>query len=236
MIRTSRTSTLLLSLLFLSACSSEAVSSVVPAAEGGTVTLGDHSASIPPASLAADTEIVIQTGDLADYAPLEGARSDVLELLPADTVLETPATVTIGAGLVSASEGQSVAVHQFRDVDGEQFWAQLEASPISGGGVSVAVTRFGPLAVVVTDADARGSLSGTMTWGGDGTAVDGATLELWQGETMLTTTTTDAAGMYEFSDLEAGTYSVRGNPECAVDESVSVGPGANVTRDITLCG
>jgi len=227
----------LIAVFALSACSNESGGSgLVTVATGGTVLAGSHSVSIPPASLAADTEVVLQTGNLADYAPLEGASAQVLELLPAGTVLETPATVTIGSDLVGLDEGETVSIHQYRSVDGESFWAPMEFELQSGGSAAVPVTVFAPLAVVVQAASSMSTVQGTLTWAGDGSPVSGATLELWQGSVMLTTATTSETGTYSFEGLEAGSYSIQGNPECAVNESVSVPSGTVVTVDIAICG
>ncbi|MGE0787000.1 MAG: carboxypeptidase regulatory-like domain-containing protein [Sandaracinaceae bacterium] len=225
-----------LTALLLVACADSTASSLIVASEGGTVTVGQNTVQIPAGSLAADTEVVLMTGDLADYAPLEGARSQVLELLPEGTVLETPATVTIGADLVGASESDSIAIHQFRDVDGVARWSPMESSRQSDGSVDVPVTVFAPLGIVVTTSSGDTStIEGTLSWA-DGSPVTGAMIELWMGDTMVDTATTGSDGTYSFTGLASGSYAIRGNPECAIDQGVTVPDGMTVTVDITVCG
>ena len=225
------------SLALLAGCSdSRAESVIIVAAEGGTVeSPGTFAITIPPSSLAADTEIGLETASISAYPALEGANDQVVVLTPEGTTLELAATLTLDASLVGASVDQSVAVFQLRDVEGTRTWGPIESTFLSNGSVTVSVTRFMPLAVVVTDAGALGEIRGTMRWG-DETPVDGAPMVLWGNDVMVGEATTDANGNFSFPGLEAGTYSVQVDYECTISETVTLSAGMTAELALTLCG
>lgn len=231
MLRIHRALIALTGLLALAACSNETSGgAIIVAAEGGTVTTSAVDVSIPAASLAEDTEISIVTSSSSEELPeLEGLRL-LVELEPRGTVLETPASVVIRASEIGAGEGESVAVYQLLD-----GWLPVEHSERSGGDLEVPVTRFEPIGVVVREAPSGGAIDGTIAWG-DGMPVDGAPIELWMGDTMVSTTSSDANGAFSFADLESGSYSLRVDYECQIDQGVSVVEGDTASVMLTLCG
>ena len=237
MLKLARSLIALVVVIGMTACGNDVTSSArIEAATGGTVSAGSHSIEFPGGSLTADTDVVVRTGNLADYPALEGARPQVLELLPAGTLLERAASVTVGAELIAATATSRVELRQLREVDGVASWRALEFTLDEAGDAHASVTVLAPIAVITSEATGAATIQGALTWGHDGSAVGGATLELWRAETMLTSTTTDAEGGYRFSDLEPGTYTVRGNPECPVEQSVSVAAGEMARVDLVVCG
>ena len=214
-------------------------SDVVVAVEGGTVAANANQIEIPANALSEDTEVSLIVDSITSFPALEGAQNTVLRIEPEGQVLEVPATVTIAAGLASDVAAERVTVSQLYNVDGVMSWRQIEtAISVVGGNVTASVSRFAPLAVVVASAvvtPGGNAIEGTVAWG-DGSPVDSAPVELWQGESKLTETTTDAEGGFGFADLTAGTYSVRIDYECMVTEAVEVTASAPTQVTITLCG
>lgn len=220
--------------VLLAACSSEGpTSTIIVAAEGGSVTTSTHDITIPAASLPMDTEVTLDVADPTGFPAVPGDRSVILRVDPEGTRLETAATVTIHGSQIGAAAEESVAVYQL--VDGG--WRQLEFSrDIETGDIVTGITYFAPIGVGITEvSEGGGTIQGTITWG-DGTAVGGAPLELWLGETQVQTTQSTGEGLYRFEGLESGTYSIRVMSECTIDQAVGVASGMTVTQDLVLCG
>ena len=218
----------------LGACSgSGPVTTVIVAAEGGTVVTSTHDIQIPPASLATDTEVTLDMGDPSALPAVPGDRSVILRLEPEGTRLETAATVTIHGSEIGASSDDVVAVFQF--VDGG--WGAREFSRDSEtGDISTSVSYFAPLGVGITaPAEGGGVIAGVVRWG-SGMVIEGALVELYLGETQVQMTQTSAEGLYRFENLESGIYNVCINFECAVDQAVGVAEGMTVMQDIVVCG
>ena len=217
----------------LAACTSiEPTTTTVIASEGGTVVASTHQIEIPPLSLATDTEVTLDVADATDYPALPGDRGIIVRVEPEGTVLSVPATVTIYTSQIGASSGERVAVFQL--VDGG--WGPRE---FSGDGVTsdvmTTISYFAPIGISISAAPVGGVIQGVLRWG-DGTAAGMAPVELYQGATLIDSTQTSADGLYMFDGLEAGTYDVRVNYECMIDETVGVAAGMTVTLDLTLCG
>lgn len=213
---------------------SDAAGNLIQASEGGSVSSGTHSVEIPAGSLTEDTEVSIATADITTVGALENARDNILLLEPEGTRLETAATVEIDASFIDADATQQVRIFQFGD--GE--WIPQESSETSGGGRSVSVTYFAPLAVVVEDAASTGSIRGTLIWNGSGDPVTEQELILnGEGVTDLSTTT-DAEGVFSFAELEPGTYTLTGGAliECPITETITVAAGEQSTPAFSLCG
>jgi hypothetical protein len=218
--------------LLLAACGDDRRSMTITAAEGGTVIASSHEIMIPPASLAADTAVMLSRGDTADYPAIPGDRGVVLKVDPEGTVLELAATVTIHGSEIGASAEESVGVFQL--VDGG--WSPLEHTrDTETGDVSTSVTVFAPIGIGITAPGEGGTIEGTIAWG-DGTPVDMAPIELYLGDTLVDSTQSGADGSYRFEALEPGTYSIRVDYECTIDQAVGVATGMTVTQDLTLCG
>jgi len=129
-----------------------------------------------------------------------------------------------------------VSVFQLRDVDGVTGWSPVESSSdAETGDVSVSVSRFAPLAVAVTEASSAAEIRGTLSWGSGDPAAE-APVQLYQGDTLVTETTTGADGSFSFADLEPGTYRVVVDYECTIDEAVDVAAGDVEELALTLCG
>lgn len=224
----------LLALSLMLGCAGPAPTTMtVPAATGGTVINADYQLVIPPMSLATDTEVTLMTAPLSGFPALENARPEVLLLEPEGTMLTRPASITIVADFVDAGASDNVAIHQLDRVDGVR-WVPLESTRMPSGDVSVSVTRFAPLAVVVTSSAGGGGVRGVIRWG-DGTVVSAAPVQLFMGTTMVGMTTTDAAGVYTFQSLAAGNYRVVVDYECRLDRPVTVAASV-ATLDLILCG
>ena len=176
----------------------------------------------------------MSTGAIADLPALEGANAEVLLLEPRGTILEIPAAVTLDAGFVNATAEQTVHVHQLVEVDGVA-WVRLESARGADGSVTTAVDRLAPIAVVVSDPAAGGSIAGTIAWG-SGEPASGAPIALMQGETEVATTTADAAGAFSFTGLASGSYALVVNYECMINQGVSVTEGGTSEVSLTLCG
>ena len=221
--------------LVASSCAGSAPTSArVVASTGGTVSASTFQVLIPPMALATDTEVTLVTAPASGYPALANSRPEVLRMEPEGTVLTTPATVTIRADFIAAAPGDSVTIHQLNDVDGTR-WVPLPSTRTPSGDVTVSVTLFAPLAVVVVPAPSGCGIHGTIHWG-DGSPVPSAPIQLWQGATMLTMTTSDASGVFAFGDLASGSYRIVLMYECNIDQGVSVTAGAATQVDLALCG
>lgn len=224
-----RRACLLLVPLMLAACS-DTTSTVIEASTGGTVSSSSAEIQIPALSLAEDTEVAIGTADQSELPPLEGVRV-IVDLEPRGTVLETPASLTISGSEIGAGDGESVSTYQLLD-----GWLPIEHQlDADSGDVTVTVTRFQPVGVVVSEAPTGGTIEGTIRWG-SGDVVAMAPIELWMGDTMVSQTSSDANGGFRFTELDSGTYSLRVNYECMIDQAVGVAAGSTETVELTLCG
>jgi hypothetical protein len=212
------------------------VGDVVSAVEGGSVQSVSHDIDIPGMALGEDTEVTLSRADASGYPALPGARPDVLRLEPEGTELARPAQVTIHADFIDAGPGDGVSVAQLVTGDGAAFWSPIESEPMSGGSLAVAVTRFAPLAVVVTERPTgSGAIEGTLVWG-DGSPVTDAPVVLHGDDTPpLATVTTDGAGLFRFTDLEPGRYSLVVDYECSLERVVDVAAGTPTRADLVLC-
>lgn len=234
--RTARIFSLLLVTLALGCNDTRTSGGLIVASEGGSVVADSHEITIPPLSLAADTEVTLEAAPASDYPALAGSLSQVLRIQPEGTVLEIPAEVVIHGSFVGAASDASVAVWQLSNVDGVDRWSPVESVRDSASGdLTVSVTRFAPLGVTVSDAPSGSAISGTLLWG-DGTPVDMAPVQLLQGGSLLTTAMTDATGHFAFSDLTAGEYQILIEYECTIDQPVTVVDGMTTELDLTLCG
>ncbi len=181
---------------------------LVIAAQGGTVSMdGDETGiSIPANALAADTEIGISYGSLADYGALENGLSRVLVMEPAGTTLQTPATVLMDPGTVIGAD-KVVSVRQW--MDGGWYGTQ-EASVVSGGLVSTTVSFLAPLAVVVEDAPVgpTGTIAGMVLHIYTEAPLEGITFELLDGTTVVDTAVSGADGLFSFTEVPVGSYVV----------------------------
>jgi hypothetical protein len=166
-----------------------------------------------------------------------GLARDRLRIEPEGTVLELPAQATIRADFIDLPAGARVSIAQLASGDGVATWMPLEsARDASSGDVTVAITRFAPLAVVVSEEIAPGTgIRGRITWG-EGSPAAGAPVQLFEGTTMLTTVTADADGAFAFTDLATGSYRLVVDYECHLDVTVEVRAGGVTERDLVLCG
>lgn len=188
---------------------------LITAAQGGTVSMnGDETAiSIPANALAADTEIAISYGSLADYGALDNGLSRVLVLEPAGTALEIPASVLVDPGVTIGAD-QTVSVRQW--MDGGWYGTQ-SAEVVSGGLVSTTVSYLAPLAIVVQDAPQGpiGTISGMVMHYYTEAPLEGISFDLLDGTTVVDSAVSDAAGTFSFSDVPVGSYVVRANVDPA---------------------
>lgn len=206
----------------------------IVAREGGSVVAASYQIVIPAMSLPADADVTLETAPASGYLPLPNGLAEVILLRPEGTILGTPSTVTIRADFVDAAPGDTVSVHQLEMVDGTR-WVPLASERGASGDVTVGVTRFAPLGVAVVPAPTGSGIRGIIRWN-DGTPVASAPIQLFQGTTMLTMTTSDATGAYSFGDLPTGSYRVVVMYECSIDQATSVTAGALTTLDLVLCG
>ena len=79
-----------------------------------------------------------------------------------------------------------------------------------------------------------GAVSGAP-WG-DASAAPAAPIQLFQGASLLTTTTTDAAGGFSFADLSAGEYRIVVEYECHLEQPVTVTAGTTTQQNLVICG
>lgn len=222
-------------LALMMGCTEETTgSSLIVATEGGTVVAGNNTIEIPPAALATDTEITLRTDSASDYPTLENSNGTVVALLPEGTSLSTSATVTLGADVVNADLEQRVNIYQYLETDGEAGWTPVEAEVRTNGSAVVGVSRLAPLGIAVQDAPVGGTIEGTIAWG-DSSPVSGAPLELWASEELLDTYTTDSDGGFRFEGLDAGTYGLRLEFECTLEEVVEVVEGQTTDVELSLC-
>lgn len=212
------------------------VTTRVAAAEGGTVTASTHTVAIPALALAADTDVTLEIASLADYPALANARPEVLRIQPEGTVLERAATVTIRGSFIDAASASAVSISQLATGDGVRAWVPIASTrDAATGDVTVMVTRFEPLAVVVVDAASGGTIQGTIHWA-DASPVPMAPIELHSGPSRVMMTTSDANGQFVFTGVAAGEYRVVVSFECMIDQAVTVSAGAPTMVALTLCG
>lgn len=234
--RTQVALTLVLSGVLVACGGTEPSSALIAAAEGGIVTSSTHQVAIPAAALATDLEVTLEAVSASDYPVLEGGRPEVLRIEPEGTSLERAATVTIRGDFVGASEGERVSVVQLATGDGVSTWAPIESTrDVASGDLSVPITRFAPLAVVVTPASSGGGIQGTIRWGDASPAADAPLALVIDGET-VDSTVADASGAFSFSDLAPGAYRIVVDYECTIDQAVTVAAGETTTQDLVLCG
>jgi len=82
-----------------------------------------------------------------------------------------------------------------------------------------------------------GSISGSVSYSSDGTAIDEVIVELIQDESVVATTTTNSIGEYAFEDYLPGTYELKFSKTHFYDESsgaVEVCAGINTVVDMGL--
>ncbi len=184
---------------------------LITASQGGTVSMdGDETTlSIPANALAADTEIAVSYGSLADYGALENGLTRVLVLEPGGTALEVPATLLLDPGTTIGAD-KVVSVRQW--MDGGWYGTQ-QAQVVSGGLVSTTVSYLAPLAVVVEDATVgpTGTVSGSILHLYTEAPFEGISLDLLYADYVVDTAVTDAAGHYSFTEVPTGTYVLRAN-------------------------
>jgi hypothetical protein len=96
-------------------------------------------------------------------------------------------------------------------------------------------TVFG-FPVLVVASSTSGSVSGTITYASNGAGIEGATVKLTQGGTEIDSTTTDASGDYDFTDVAAGDYYVNASKSGFWENAaaVTVTGGATATADMML--
>jgi hypothetical protein len=222
--------------LSLAACTgAQPVTMRVTAASGGTVTASTHVVAIPPLALASDTDVTLEVVSASGYPALEGGRDEVLRIQPEGTVLEIPAVVTIRADFVDAPASSTVSVFQLVAIDGPATWRPLEgARDPATGDVTVSVTVFAPLGLVVRDAASTGEIRGTISWG-DGSPAAGAPLQLMSGTTVVATVTADTNGTFAFTGVAPGEYRVVVDYECRIDQPVTVTAGSVSPLTLVVC-
>ncbi len=223
--------------LSLTACADDrpATSVVVSAATGGTVSLGNTELAVPAMALANDTEIMLTTANKADFPELTGAQPDVVRIEPLGTTLEFAATLVIDVS--GAPSGASLSAAQLREIEGEMVWTTIATElPVSNGLATVSITTFAPLAIVSPPVVGGGNvIRGTISWG-DGSPAANAPIELYVGETKQTEILSDSQGAFQFADVSAGSYSLRVNYECTINEAVEVSASEPTVVTLTLCG
>ena len=209
----------------------------IVAATGGSVTGSVYRLAIPAMALPADAEVTLETASASTYPTLAGALPEVLRIQPEGTVLEHAATVTIRGDFIDAAAGDTISVSQLLAGDGVSIWQPLESTrDAATGDVAVSVTLFSPLAVVVAHpAAGAGGIRGTLHWG-DASAAPAAPIQLFQGTSLLRTTTTDAAGGFSFADLSAGEYRIVVEYECHLEQPVTVTAGTTTQQNLVICG
>jgi hypothetical protein len=205
---------LALALSLLAACGGGGGSTTqrIPAAQGGTVSLDDTRLDIPANALGEDTDVSIEIAALADFGALADARDRVLVIEPAGTTLAVPATITLDPGAPAIEQDQLVSIAQF--VDGAWVTvAESGAEVGSGGLVTANIDLFAPTAVVVRDAPQgpTGTIAGTVFHLYTEQPLPGIEFELRDGQSVLGTATSDAAGQFEFADVPVGPYTVHSN-------------------------
>ncbi len=90
-------------------------------------------------------------------------------------------------------------------------------------------------AITIT-APPTGTVAGTITKACDDTGLEGVTVNLTQGSTVIASTTTDSTGNFTFSDVDPGDYSVNASKERYWENAtaVTVTGGATATADMLL--
>lgn len=203
-----------LSLGALAACGGGGGSSVtthILADQGGTVALdGDEtSLEIPANALAADTDISLSIGSLADYAALEGGRDRVAIIDPAGTTLAIDATITLDPGSPAVTAEHIISIAQFTD----GVWiVRNEAAPElhSGGLVTASIDVLLPTAVIVRDPPIgpTGSIDGMVLHLYTEAPLPGIVFELRSSGQVIGTATSDANGLFGFDAVPVGSYQV----------------------------
>ena len=96
----------------------------------------------------------------------------------------------------------------------------------------IAITKVGIFEILKF-----GSISGSVSYSSDGTAIDEVIVELIQDESVVATTTTNSIGEYAFEDYLPGTYELKFSKTHFYDESsgaVEVFAGVNTVVDMGL--
>jgi hypothetical protein len=123
----------------------EKTSKEITAADGGEVSLGGVTASIPAGALADDTTITVEVLDPADQPGANDIVADVFDFGPDGTEFLKPVTLEFDVGDLKVPSG-STAMIAF--LDGNE-WTTLEDSELSGGKVTASTTHFTPFTVVL---------------------------------------------------------------------------------------
>jgi hypothetical protein len=230
------------SILFLLLCAfgcasrTGGASGLITASAGGRVMSSTHAIQIPGMSLTADTSVMLTTAPASEFPALSGARPEVLRIEPAGTVLERAATVTIEGSFIGATASESVSISQLRNVDGARIWSPVESQRNADtGAVTVSLTRFDPLAVIVAPASSTGAIHGTVTWA-DSSPVNNAPIQLQRAGATIANATTDAQGRFELTQLAPGSYTIAIDYECQLTRAVDVTAGGDAMLALVLCG
>lgn len=154
---------------------------------------------------------------------------------PANTLGQTEQVLIQGTGTQTGTCGGTCSrwgdySAMTLDPDGCTFWYTNEYYAVDGLNHQ---TRIGSFAFPTCTPTSSGTLNGTVTATAGGAAISGATVALGS-----RTTTTDAAGGYQFSGLPAGTYPVLAASAAgfvtSATASVVVTGGATATQDFSL--
>jgi hypothetical protein len=192
------------------------------------------------AGAAAKVAFTTQPGSAAAGATIPGPPTIAVKDNFGNTVTSSTASITIAIGnnpsggvLSGTTTKNAVAgVASFNDLSINQAGNGYTLTASSTGLTSATSDAFN-----VTGSSGLGIISGFVTRVSDGTPVNGALVEVFQGAITLGSASTTASGSYSIGALADGVYSVRASFTGFVPQirsGVAISNGATVMVDITL--
>jgi hypothetical protein len=212
-----------------------------------STTLNEVSVSLPPGGLATanfgDRGIGIVSGVVFDDVNGNGTQDSGESGISGVTVQLRQGGSTISTTLTNASgvysfTGVIAGSYVVREIDPVGYVSTTSNDrPISVAPNGSATANFGDQQVSTISGVAFNDLDASGTQDGGESGLAGVEVELWQGTTFVTSTTTNGSGIYSFTGVEAGSYTVKAARPAgfvnttASEKAVSVAPGGSAAAN-----
>ncbi len=183
---------------------------------------------------------ITQPGNVNAGAPIAGPPTIVVQDSFGNIVSSSSAAVTVAIGANPGGGALSGTTNK-NAISGVAAFTDLNISQ-AGNGYTLAATSAGlsgttSNAFNITASSGLGIISGLVTRVSDGTPINGAQVEVFQGTVLMGSATTTGTGSYSIGGLADGVYTLRASsagfvPQ--VHEGITIISAASVTVNLTL--